>query len=193
LNDIKEKGFEPMVLRYFFLQAHYRSKQNFTWESLEASRVAYDKLKNFISGTNTDNNFQETISNFQINSKSQIQKRNSELIDNYQKEFSTYISDDFNIPAALGLVWEIIKDNALPYVEKKKLILDFDRVFGLGLNKVKKAKQEEVPTTVKKLVTERETARKNKDWARADELRDKIYDLGFMIEDAGGQSVVKKK
>ncbi len=197
LSDIKEKGFEPMALRYFFLQAHYRSKQNFTWEGLGASQIAYEKLKAFMSRINEEQNshgpnFQFPISNFQLNPKSQTQRRNSKLIDNYQKEFITYISDDFNVPGALAVVWEIIKSD-LPYSDKKKLILDFDQVLGLGLDKIKKGKKEVIPAAVEKLVVERELARQNKDWARADDLRNKIYDLGFMLEDTDGKSVVKKK
>ncbi len=181
LSDIKEKGFEPMVLRYLFLQAHYRSKQNFTWESLEASKMAYQKLKDFLS--------QKEIKKLEIEKL----RAGKEKIEDYRKKFIGYISDDFNVPGAVGLVWEIIKDNSLPYPDKKKLILDFDRVLGLGLNKIKKERKEGIPTAVEKLVAERELARQKKDWKKADELRNKIYDLGFMIEDADGKSMVKKR
>jgi len=180
LSEIKAKGFAPMVLRYFFLVAHYRSKQNFTWEALEASNVAYNKLMDFIG--------QKEIKKLEIEKL----RDNEEKIKNYKNQFIKYISDDFNVPAGLGLVWEIIKDNALPYLEKKKLILDFDQVLGLNLNKVKKEKTN-IPTEVKKLVTERESARKNKDWQKADELRKKIDELGFVVEDVKDKSVIKKK
>ncbi|NMC51718.1 cysteine--tRNA ligase [Candidatus Kuenenbacteria bacterium] len=190
LSEVKERGFEPMALRYFFLQAHYRSKQNFTWEGLEASKVAYQKLKDFMAAGEKGKSQAPNPKSLphrqadKINHKSQIQK--------YRQQFITYISDDFNIPAALSVVWEIMKDDSLPYPDKKKLILDFDKVLGLRLDKIKKEKIT-VPEEVQSLVAERDKARKNKDWTKADELRKKIDGLGFVVEDADGKSVVKKK
>lgn len=193
LSEIKEKDFEPMALRYFFLQAHYRSKQNFTWESLAAADTAYDRLKEFLvlrdNGGKSQAQNPHLRQDFGGQVKSKINPKSQ--ISNYKKQFVGYIADDFNVPGALGLVWEIIKDNSLPYSDKKKLILDFDQVLGLGLDKIKKEKTS-VPKEVAKLADEREAARKNKDWAKADELRKKIYDLGFMIEDADGKSIIKK-
>jgi cysteinyl-tRNA synthetase len=186
LDDVIAKNFNPLVLRYFFLQAHYRSKQNFTWEALEAVKTAYNKLVEFLSE-------QPQEKQISRNQKLEIRtdKRNSVLVINYKKEFLIYISDDFNIPAALALVWEVVKNDLLPYSEKKKLILDFDKVLGLGLDKIKKEKIE-VPAEVLDLVKERETARANKNWQKADELRDKISNLGFTVEDKSEGSSIKK-
>ncbi len=175
LQEIIDKGFNPLVLRYFFLQAHYRSKQNFTWEALEASKMAYEKLKNFLQQTRDDK-----ITNYELR------------VTSYKNKFVKYISDDFNIPGALSLVWEIMKDDQLPYSEKKKLILDFDKVLGLGLDKIKK-EETEVPAEVMDLVKKRERVRTDKDWQKADELRDKIFDLGFTIEDTASGTKIEKK
>lgn len=183
VQDILDKGYNPLVLRYFFLQAHYRSKQNFTFEALEAAKIAYNKLSEFLSEQPTINNQQLT------KGKTTDYKL---LITNYKNRFIDYISDDFNVPGALSLIWEIIKDGTLSYSEKKKLILDFDKVLGLGLDKIKKEKIE-IPAKVKNLVKEREKARADKHWQKADELRDKIYDLGFTIEDTADGTKIEKK
>ncbi|HPI67106.1 MAG TPA: cysteine--tRNA ligase [bacterium] len=184
LSEIKENGFASMALRYFFLQAHYRSKQNFTWEALKASQTAYNKLISFL----TDENSKESrITDYKLPASP-----TGRQITDYKNKFIQYLADDFNIPGALSLIWEIIKDIALPYSEKKKLILNFDKVMGLRLDKIKKEKIV-TPIEVQKLIAEREKARKNKNWQQADELRIKIYDLGFIVEDVGEKSVIKKK
>ncbi len=169
LSEIKDKNFEPLILRYFFLQSHYRSKQNFTWESLKASTTAYNRLVDFM-----------TIKDFDIPTKegTRINKRNKIIIDNYKKEFLTYISDDFNIPASLSLAWEIIKDEQLDCAQKKELLLGFDKVWGLRLDKVQKIIKE-IPAEIKKLATESEQARKNNDYQKADELRALAAEKGF--------------
>jgi cysteinyl-tRNA synthetase len=184
VQDILDKGYNPLVLRYFFLQAHYRSKQNFTFEALESSKTAYDKLCNFLINGNEKKS--------EIRNQKPGTMHYTLPITHYREKFIEYISDDFNIPGALSLIWEIMKDNALPYSEKKKLILDFDRVLGLGLDNIKKEKIE-VPAEVEKLVKERETARADKNWQKADELRDKISDLGFIVEDTAGGAKIEKK
>jgi cysteinyl-tRNA synthetase len=197
LAEIKEKGFEPLALRYFFLQAHYRSKQNFTWEALQGSQVAYDKLKEFLTlneneQKNNGENFKFKILNFKTNSKSPSFAKASEgkQIQNYKEQFIACVADDFNAPSGLALVWEIIK-SALPYPEKKKLILEFDKVLGLGLDKIKPQRMT-VPSEVKKLAKEREEARKKKDWQKADEIRKEIERLGFVVEDTNEGSAIKK-
>jgi cysteinyl-tRNA synthetase len=179
LQDVINKGYNPLALRYFFLQAHYRSKQNFTWEALEAAKTAYDKLSDFISDKGRETRDRKIITHYTL------------LITRYKEKFVEFISDDFNIPAALALVWEIIKDHALPYSAKKKLILDFDQVLGLGLAKAKKEKTK-IPAAVEKLMQEREQARAEKNWQKADELRNKIYDLGFRIEDTAAGTKIEK-
>lgn len=185
LGEMIDKGFNPLALRYFFLQAHYRSKQNFTWPALEGAQIALDRLYTFVQ------NKPAKEFDTREEGKIQIQKRNPILISNYKKEFETYISDDFNIPAALAVVWDVIKDNPLPYFEKKKLILEFDKVLGLDLDKVKKERIK-IPAEVSKLANEREKARQGKNWAKADEIRQKISKLGYIIDDKDNKFEIRK-
>jgi len=85
-----------------------------------------------------------------------------------------------NMPKALALMWKVIKDKKLNIKNKKELLLDFDKVFGLNLDKIKKA---EIPQKIKKLAETREKYRKEKNWQKADEIRKKIKEFGYKIED----------
>ncbi len=168
IKDIEDKGFEPLSLRYFFLQAHYRSKQNFTWESLTASQTAYRKLKATVQAMPDD----------------------GVIADSYQVLFHEMINDDLNTAGALATVWELLKNSDVSDADKKATILDFDRVLGLKLDEV--AEKVEIPNAVTELLSAREAARANKDFKKSDELRDEIAKLGFIVKDTqDGQTVTK--
>ncbi|PID83369.1 cysteine--tRNA ligase [Candidatus Campbellbacteria bacterium] len=170
LSDIIDKGYSPLDLRFLFLQAHYRSKQNFTWDSLEASKKAFDKIKNKLG---------------QIES---VGKINSE----FQKKFLEKIEDDFNTPEALAVLHEVLKSD-IPDQDKKATILDFDKIFGLKLSEVQKEKEEEMPQEVAQILEQRKQAREEKNWQKSDELRDKLAELGYIVKDGpDGQTVTKK-
>jgi cysteinyl-tRNA synthetase len=170
IKDIEAKGFSPLDLRYLFLTAHYRSQLNFTWQGLEAAQIAREKLNNFV---------------LSIKDKGKIST-------DYKEKFLAKINNDLDIPGALALVWLMIKNNNISEEDKKATLLDFDKVLGLNLAKVKKEKIK-ISKEVAKLVKDREKARKNKNWAKSDELRNKISELGFIVEDTEQGSVVKKK
>ena len=159
LQEIIDEGYSPLALRYFFLQAHYRSKQNFTWEALQAAEKGLDKLKQAV----------------QTNEKAGV------ISQAFKDKFIEFISDDFNLPQALSVAFEVLKSNLSPS-DKKATLLNFDQVLGLKLDKTSKEKTE-LPTEVKKLAEQRQTARQNNNWAQADELRDKIKQLGYNIKD----------
>jgi cysteinyl-tRNA synthetase len=163
LAEVKEKGFNPLALRYFFLQAHYRSKQNFTWEALQAAATGYDRLLKNVALLGT-----------------KIGKINSD----FKKIFTEKINDDFGAPQALAILQEVVKSN-LKDEDKLATILEFDKVLGLNLGKIPEDRPRtlEIPAEVQKIMDEREIARKNKDWAKADELRAKIIELGFEVKD----------
>lgn len=167
LNDVIKRGFDPLDLRYFFLQAHYRSKQNFTWESLQAARNARLKLIDFLKEYKNDNKTPTSPSKKILHSV-------------YKKEFISYLSLDFQIPQALSLVWQVVDDKKLTNEEKISLFLDFDQVFGL---KLAEQKPEEIPDFIIKLAIEREKARKRGDFEKADQFRQKIQKSGYQIED----------
>lgn len=170
IADIRDKGFDPIVLRYFFLQAHYRSKQNFTWEGLEASQTALKKLQNFIG---------------------KIQESGT-VSESYKSLFQDMINDDFNTAGALAVVWELIKNPDISDTDKHATILDFDNVLGLGLEAIEPETETEIPEHIKKILHEREIAREKQDWHSSDLLRNEIQALGYELKDTDEGQKVRK-
>lgn len=176
LSTIVEKGYSPLVLRYFFLQSQYRSKQNFTMEALEASKKAFERLQNFIK--NWSLNFEQG-STFKVD-------------DSYKKTFTEHLENDFNIPAALAVIWDVIKSD-LDDGTKLVTILDFDRVLGLGLeNALTNPEIKDTPLEAKILLEERNLARINKEWSKSDELRDRLKsEFNLTVKDTDkGQEIL---
>jgi len=171
-QDLVEKGFDPLAFRYLALTSHYRQGLNFSWQGLEASQNAL-------------NNLREKLLEFKAD-KGKIKKKN---IDKYKKEFAELIGNDLNFPQAIALAWQMIKDQKISGKEKYTLLLDFDKVFGF---KLKETKKQAIPAGIKKLAEEREQARKIKDWQKADELRKKIENDGYTVEDTQEGSIIKK-
>ena len=169
LIEIKNKGFNPLSLRYLFLTAHYHSKLNFTWKSLEASQNALNKLYDFMSLNRDRASIMETEPPFKPSSL-------------YKEKFQQAIENNFDTPKALAVIWEMIKSKEISYDDKKNALLKFDKVLGLRLDKIKE-KKIEISDEVKELIKQREEARKNKDWEKADRLRDEIKKRGLAIED----------
>ena len=173
LSELEGKNYDALAFKYLCLTTYYGKPLNFTIEILNSSMRSYLRLKNIISKIKK--------------SKEKKNKRNIEIA---KKQFLDIINNDFNTSKALSFLWEILRDNKLNDSEKYELALDFDKVFGLGLDKEKKI---EIPGEINKLVAEREKARKKKDWEKADELRKKINKLGYVLEDTKGEVVVKKR
>ncbi len=174
VDTLIEKGFDPLAYRYMTLTAHYCTKLTFTLDDLAGAQTALQKLK-------------ETMLELK-------KKAGSILADNgktaeYRKMFAQAVNDDLNMPKALALVWIILKDAAVAESDKYHLILEFDKIFGLGLDKVKDL---EIPVEVSVLAAERENYRQQKNWAMADESRKKIEALGYHVEDSQDGMKVKK-
>jgi len=172
LDDLIQKGFDPLSFRYFCLQAHYRSKINFSFQSLKSCDIALKNLKNLI-----------------IEFKKNKDRINNLKVKNYKKKFLKIINNDLDTPKAIALMWEMINDKLLSEREKYVLLLDFDQVFGLNLAKIKPSK---IPSQIKKLLKEREKYRKEKKWEMADKIREEIEKKGFKIEDTKEGPILKK-
>ncbi len=169
LQEIIDKDFEPMALRYFFLAAHYRSKQNYTWEALKNADASLKEIKNRIAA-------------LMLLVQGQTPKK-SEIFLTFKQKFEDALADDFNIPAALATAWKTLKSQ-MPPEEKLELIFEFDKVFGLKLGEISQKQEfKEIPENIKSLIEQRKTARKNKDFKKSDELRKQIEDLGYELQD----------
>ena len=171
LQDIVDRGYDPLVYKLFCYSIQYRKKLNFTWEGMDSAKTALDRLREA---------YQK-----HLNGTEDVPE---ELISKYEKDFNEAINDDLNMPVAMSVVWEVAKRT-----EKSKklaeLLKKFDKVLGI---KIDEYKEEEIPEDIKELLTKRAEARKNKDWTESDKLRDLIKEKGYIVKDSKeGQTVEK--
>lgn len=156
ISELEKQGFEDLSFRYLCLTTQYRKPLNFDLDKLKAAQVSYQRLKKIIS---------------EIKEEGEENKK-------YLEDFNKVINDDLNIPEALQILWKLVRDEKAK--GKLQTIKKMDEVFGLDLLKKVKIK---IPNEVNKIIKEREEARKNKDYKKADMLRDKINKLGYVLED----------
>ena len=166
-SEFLNKNINPLVFRFATYGVHYRKQMEWNDEIINASVNGYknllDKVKNL--GRN-------------------IGTINGEL----KERFIESINDDLNMPKAMATVGEVFK-YGISNEDKLATILDFDKVLALGLDKIE---EENIPKDIENLAKERLDARNNKDWAKSDELRDKIKELGYEIKDKDGEYEISK-
>ncbi|GAB4219860.1 MAG: cysteine--tRNA ligase [Candidatus Microgenomates bacterium] len=167
IDDLRKNNIEPLAIRYLFLQTHYRQVMNFTWESAKASQNAFDNLKRII---------------LDLSYKSNKSYNSYKSYKSYKSYFADLISNDLQLPQAIALLWQVVKDKGLNPKEKLELIFDFDQVFGLNLKNIKND-SEEIPQDIIDLAEERKQQRQQKNFEKSDEIRKKIEDLGYKIKD----------
>lgn len=191
LKKISAK-FNPLAWRYLVLTAHYRSQLNLTWESLKAAQIAlsnlYQQIRDLKENSSPFWRLAKLAESFGLTSKKTSAALKSAT--QYKEKFRQAINDDLNTPEALALVWQMLADQTLPAAVKKDLLLKFDNIFGLNLDKVKHVCP---PSHIKKLAAEREEARAQKQWDRADELRVQIAKNDWLIEDSPNGPRLKPK
>ncbi|MBI4999633.1 cysteine--tRNA ligase, partial [Candidatus Gottesmanbacteria bacterium] len=170
LDDLKQKGFEPLSLRYVFLTSHYRDKMNFTWKALEGAQTALKNLRDLVANLRQVGETETMVSPVKL-----------EKVDKYRQKFAAAIANDLGIPQALAIVWEMLKSN-IPAPDKLDLLFGFDQVLGLRLAEAP-IKKFQVPIEIQKLVDEREKLRIEGKWQEADEIRKRVEKEGFVIED----------
>jgi cysteinyl-tRNA synthetase len=159
LQSLIERGFDPLAYRFFCLNAHYRSKLNFNWDSLAGAGKALERLRSLAYDWGAPGSVDE------------------EFVDRFQAQ----VNDDLNTPRALALAWDLAR-SVLPASTKKATLLFFDRVLGLRLAEWEPS-ETRVPADVSELLRQRQSARSEKRWQDADRLRDQIHAAGFEIED----------
>jgi cysteinyl-tRNA synthetase len=182
LDEVISKGFDPMALRYFYLTAHYRTRQNFTWEALGDAGRAYAELVKQTLAIKRQTQNQGRVA---------LSDEKNQQIDEFTARFNQAVEADLNIPAALGVVWEMVKSN-IPSGDKYDLLLDFDQVLGLNLAEVK-VKIEDTPAEIRELMGKRDQFRIGKKYQDADLVRQQIENLGYTVSDSANGTVVTKK
>ncbi|MEN9558111.1 MAG: hypothetical protein RL141_480 [Candidatus Parcubacteria bacterium] len=170
LDDIVGKNVSPLAFRYFILGAGYRVPQNFTWQGLDGAQRALNRLENIVRTWRQPTNVHKDI----------------------QERFLEKINDDLDTPGALALLWATVTDDAIPEGMRAATVIWMDDVLGLSLRDIV-GKPLIIPTDIQVLLAEREQARKEKKWDISDEIRQKILDSGFLVDDTETGQVVREK
>ena len=158
LQDLTDKGFDPLDFRYLCLTAHYRKQLDFSWDSLSAAQVARRRLKQHAEAL-------------------QFEKA-TEAPRHFSDQFQKHLSDDLNAPAAMAVLWDSLKENVSPG-ERKALLELSEKVFALGLFDKKEEADSIASPEQQQLLDQRALARKNKDFAAADVLRKQLAEHGW--------------
>ncbi len=173
---LKEKGYDPMVYRFFCLQSHYRKSLVFSWENMDNARVAYDKLISRIALLNTDGEIDQAA------------------FDAVKAGFVKALDNDLNTSLAVTALYDVLKAKTND-ATKRALLADFDTVLCLNLlenaKKLKNAKTEESPASddpfireIEELIVARREAKKAKDFAEADRIRAYLAEKGVTLIDS---------
>lgn len=173
LEDLKEKGYEPLVYRMFNFTSNYRNQINFTFEAMDSAKISLNRLREGY-----------------LKHKEGTEELSKEEIEEYEKRFLEAINDDLNMPVAMSVIWDIIK-NSKKSKTLANLILKFDEVLGLDLKNYQKP-EDDIPEEVKKLVEERNEARKNKNWSESDRIRDILINKGYNVKDSKEGTIIEK-
>ncbi len=169
LRHLKEWGFEPLAFRYLLLTAHYRSKMNFTRESLTAAQNGLNNLRADLAELPA-----------RIYNQDDLWAEEAARV---REAFHTAINDDMDLPVALSIAREVPRNRQIEPGERRRLLLDFDQVLGLRLDTVEPRAARQVSDEALALVKQRDEARAAKNWQASDQLRDRLKALGFEVRD----------
>jgi len=175
VDDLLARGFDPLAFRYLCLNTHYRVKLNFTWEALEGAQRALERLREHVRSY-----------------KAAVEIEQGRVLREAKYAFFEAINDDLNLPAALGVLWDLVRSEAEP-LDKLATLFEFDKVLGLRLAEIRTGAELEVPAQVRRLLEEREELRRQKKFQEADLLRAKILELGYEVMDTPNGPRVRRR
>ena len=163
---LKKKGYSPLDYRFFCLNSHYRNPLTFSFESLDGARNALNKLKNKIANLSDEGNIDE------------------EAINKYDNIFKDAVSNDLNTSSMITVLYDLLKDENVNDKTKRVLIEKFDEVLSLDLLKVEEMSiDSDLEKEVNELIAKRAEAKKNKDFALADQIRDDLLSRNIKLID----------
>ena len=164
---LKEQGYDPLSFRYFCLSSHYRKQLVFTYSALDGAQTAYKKLKSKVLSVSQEGNIEQ------------------DKFDEYKRKFTDYLEDDLNTSNALTLVYDLLKDENVNDITKFKLIEDFDNVLALDLTKKEEVNEfsEEEIKYIESKIEERKEYKKNKEFDKADAIRNELLEKGIELLD----------
>lgn len=177
ISDLISRGYAPLAFRYLCLNAHYRSKLNFTWEAMSGAQVSYIRL---LEGAYRHKNAPSS-------------PQAALLAQDAWEQFLEAAGDDLNIPKALGVAWTLIRSN-IKSADIYDALLKMDGILGLNLAQYEPEQQQDepLPAEIAQLAEERQKARANKDWALSDSLREELRAKGYEAVDSKEGQRIKK-
>ncbi|MBE7082746.1 MAG: cysteine--tRNA ligase [Clostridiales bacterium] len=168
VDKLIEHGYSPLAYRMYCLQSHYRNPLVFSYERLDGAQSAYNKLV-------------KKVQNLTAGANEQL---NDQQIKVHQEKFANALSNDINTSLALTCVYDVLKDDELNSASKIYLIKDFDSVLGLGLfAETKKENNDQLVEYINQKIAERLNAKKEKDYALADSIRNELLEKGIVLKD----------
>ncbi len=177
LSTLIERGYDPLDYRYLCLGAHYRTQLMFSYEALDHARSA---RKSLIEKVRT------------ISSSSSPSEKLSEKALEYKRKFDSEMDNDLHTPQALAVMHSLLKDSSIKDGEKLEILYYMDSVFGLGLEKAESGRKSVISQEDLDLLKERTEAKKNKDYARSDEIRKILSERGYLVKDTPEGSFLEK-
>ena len=176
LSEVVEKGFSPLALRYFFLQAHYRTPLSFSWDALAGAASALERLQRLARDI------------------AQESKR-KELPSEAREHFLAAMRDDLATPQALGVLWDTLRSEEYAPGEKWGLLMDADAHLGLSLlipSGFGSLTAADVPKEIQEMLASREAARASSDFKEADRIRSDLEHRGYRVDDGPNGPVVAR-
>ena len=169
---LEKKGYDPLVYRFFCLQSHYRKPLEFSFDVMDNVKAAYEKLKKQVA---------------RIASESEGQSVDEKAFNEYKEKFIDVLGNDLNTSSAITLLYEVLKAD-LNNATKKAIIASFDEVLNLDLLKAAEAPaapavDAELEAYILERIEARKEAKKNKDFATADAIREELAGKGITIKD----------
>ena len=160
LQTLESRSIDLPAYRYLCLTADYRSKRHFNWASLDGAQTALNRLRHLYSGW----------------------PDGGRVDPEFAARFDAEVNEDLNLPRALAVLWELVR-SSLPPATLRATVDSFDTVLGLGLRDWKPLVSD-IPESIRVLLSERERAREERDWAKADDIRETLSARGWRVEDS---------
>ncbi len=175
-NALVKKGLNPLAFRFATLQTHYRKPMEYSEEAMKQAQAGYHSL---------------------LSQVGVLAAEDGGLIDPvYKEKFLNAVNDDLNMPQALAVTMSVLKSH-LKAADRLATVLDFNRVLGLNLSAAvdfinKELTLQELPATVREMITKRQEARSAGDWDEADRLRVEIESAGYQMKDSRDDYTIRK-
>ena len=168
VSNLQKRGFNPLAYRFYCLQSHYRNTLTFDFEKLEATQTAYNKLVNKLDAMKANYNENDI---------------DATTYDSYIAKFKEYLSNDLNTASTITLIHDLLKEDCSDST-KIALIKQFDTVLSLDLlNKKETEIDKDLEAYIKEMIDKRNLAKKDRNFALADQIREELKEKGILIKD----------